>query len=167
MSNNPIKIKRPDNNRMCKIGFHVVRGHYRACKSGTKTWVDSHLRKNRIRRTMYLEENLLFVYWNKTRNYGKINGVKGYPPHHELDSVIQFWIDYWKEQGEQFPKGLTPLHIKALIAVESSFRPTARPKTSSARGLMQVLATARRALKGTANTQNNEVRNNYIDVSAE
>ena len=24
---------------MCKPGFHVVRGHYRTCQSGTKTWV--------------------------------------------------------------------------------------------------------------------------------
>lgn len=34
-----------------------------------------------------------------------------------------------------FPKALTPLHIKTLIAVESSFRSKARPKTSSSVGV--------------------------------
>ncbi len=164
---NVINIKKPNKNKMCNIGFHVVKGHYRVCQSGTSTWVDTHFRKNRKHKEMYLEENLLFLYWNNKKRYQNINIIKGYPPHHELDAVIQFWLDYWKKQGVRFPKGLTLLHIKALIAVESSFRPNARPKTSTARGLMQVLSTARTALRGTSNTRNNEVRNNYIDVSPE
>ncbi len=160
-----INIKKPNKNKMCDVGFHVVKGHYRVCQSGTKTWVDAHQRKNRGHKEMYLEENLLFIYWKNEKNYRPLNGIKGYSAHHELDSIIQFWLEYWKKQGEKFPKGLTPLHVKALIAVESSFRPKARPKTSSARGLMQVLSTARTALRGTSNTRNNEVRNNYIDIS--
>ena len=51
---------------------------------------------------MYLEENLLFLYWNKERNYGKLKTVIGYPPHHELDEIIQFWLEYWKNQGIKF-----------------------------------------------------------------
>lgn len=160
-----INIKKPNKNKMCDVGFHVVKGHYRVCQSGTKTWVDVHLRKNRGRKTMYLEENLLFLYWNNRMKYQNINAIKGYSPHHELDPIIQFWLDYWKGRGEKFPTGLTPLHIKALIAVESSFRPNARPRTSSARGLMQLLNGARSSLKGTKNTRDNEVKNNHIYVS--
>lgn len=102
---------------------------------------------------------------NNEKRYNKINGIKGFPGHHELDAIIQFWLDYWKENGVRFPTGLTPLHIKALIAVESSFCPKARPRTSSAVGLMQLLKGARSALRGTKNTRNNEVRNNYISVT--
>jgi len=103
---------------MCDVGFHVVKGHYRVCQSGTKTWVDAHTRKNRGRRRIFLEENLLYIYWNNKKRYKKINTIKGYPPHHEVDTVIQFWLEYWRGQGIKFPKGLTPLHIKALIAKE-------------------------------------------------
>lgn len=160
-----IKIKRPKNNEICPVGYHVVKGHYRDCSSGTKTWVDAHLRKNRGKKSMLLEENIHFLYWNNEKKYKKINGIKGFSTHHELDPIIQFWLNYWKEKGVKFPKGLAPLHIKALIAVESSFRPKARPKTSSAVGLMQLLKGARSALRGSKNTRNNEVRNNYISVT--
>jgi len=165
--NAEIKIVRPKNDEMCDLGYHVVSGHNRVCGSGTKTWVDTHLRKNRSKRIMHLKENLLFLYWNSSHKYQNIGRIKGYPAHNELDSIIQFWLDYWKQNGENFPDGLTALHVKALIAVESSFNPNARPKTSSARGLMQVLDTARNALRGTSNVKNNEVRSNYIDVTAE
>ena len=61
MSNkNYIRIERPDDSKMCELGYHVVSGHYRVCQSGTKTWVDTHIRKNRGKLIMYLEENLLF-----------------------------------------------------------------------------------------------------------
>lgn len=162
---NLIKITKPSKTKMCEPGFHVVRGHHRVCHSGTKTWVDAHIRKNRGRKAMYLKENLLFIYWNNKKIYGKLRKVYGFPPHHELDIPIQFWLNYWKSKGVKFPAGLKPLHIKILIAIESSFRPKARPKTSSAIGLMQLLKGARSALKGTENVKNNEVRNNYISVS--
>lgn len=160
-----IKIEKPDNSKMCDLGYHVVNGHYRVCQSGTKTWVDTHLRKNRGKKVMYLEENLLFLYWNNKNNYEKINAVKGFPPYHELDPVIQFWLDYWKEQGIKFPEGLTPLHIKVLIAIESSFSVTARPKTTSAVGLMQILKGARNALNGTLYIKSNEVKDYHIYVT--
>src|SRR3989339_70392 len=168
MSNkNYIRIERPDDSKMCELGYHVVSGHYRVCQSGTKTWVDTHIRKNRGKLIMYLEENLLFLYWNNSKKYQTIGGIKGYSAYNELDSIIQFWLDYWKQNGENFPDGLTALHVKALIAVESSFNPNARPKTSSARGLMQILDTARNTLRGTSNVKNNEIRSNYIEVTAE
>ena len=63
-----IQIKRPRKTEICPVGYHVVRGHHRICKSGIVTWVDTHLRKNRGRKTMYLSENLLYLYWNSKKN---------------------------------------------------------------------------------------------------
>ena len=160
-----IKIVKPARSEICPIGYHVVRGHYRICQSGTVTWVDAHIRRNRGKKTMYLYENLLHLYWNNKKKYPKLNAIKGFPGYHELDPIIQFWLEYWKSKGVKFPKGLTPLHIKALIAVESSFRPNVSPKTSSAIGLMQLLKGVNSALRGTKNIRNNEVKDNYISVS--
>ena len=115
---------------------------------------------------MYLFENLLFYYWNSDKNFPKINAIKGFPGHHNLDNVIQFWLHYWRSKRVKFPEGLEPLHIKALIAAESSFNPKARARTSSATGLMQVLKTALMRLKGIEKNNWREVRNNYIRVSS-
>ena len=115
---------------------------------------------------MHLFENLQFLYWHKTKKYPKINAIKGFPGHHNLDDVIQFWLHYWPSNRVNFPEGLQPLHIKALIAVESSFNPKAKARTTSATGLMQVLKTALRGLKGVENNNWREVRNNYIRVSS-
>ena len=166
MSNqSSIKIERPDDSKICELGYHVVSGHPRVCKSGTSTWVDDHIRKNRSKKLMYLEENLLFLFWNNKNTYEIINAVKGFPPYHEIDPIIQFWLDYWREQGIKFPEDLTPLHIKVLIAIESSFNVTARPKTTSAVGLMQILKGARNSLAGTLDVKNNEVKDHHVYVT--
>jgi hypothetical protein len=166
MSNtSSIKIERPDDNKMCELGYHVVNGHTRVCKSGTSTWVDTHIRKNRSKKFMYLEENLLFFFWNNIKTYKTINAAKGFPPYHELDPIIQFWLDYWREQGIKLPVGITPLHIKVLIAIESSFNVIARPKTTTAVGLMQILNGARNSLAGTLDVKNNEVKDYHVYVT--
>ena len=162
---NSINIERPDDSKMCELGNHIVSGHNRICKSGTSTWVDTHMRKNRGKKLMYLEENLLFLFWNNKKTYEKINAVKGFPPYHEIDSIIQFWLDYWRDQGIKLPEDLTPLHIKVLIAVESSFNVTARPKTTSAVGFMQILKGARNSLTGTSDVKNNEVKDHHVYVT--
>ena len=161
-----IKLHRPKHYEMCPLFYHVVKGHRRRCASGTTTWVDAHRRLNRGELVMYLSENLQFYYWNNIKKYPKINAIKGFPGHHNLDSVIHFWLDYWRSNRVKFPAGLEPLHIKALIAVESSFNPKARAKTSSATGLTQVLKTGLRALRGEGTKTSREVRNNFIRVSS-
>lgn len=110
-----IKVNKPPKSEMCPVGFHVVHGHARICKSGTRTWVDTHLRKNRGRKTMYLSENFLHLYWSNNKKYPKLTAIKSFDGYHELDSIIQFWLEYWKSQGVNFPKGLTPLHKKPLL----------------------------------------------------
>jgi hypothetical protein len=74
---------------MCPVGCHVVRGHVRVCKSGTRTWVDTHIRKNRSRRTMHFSENILHLYWNNKKKYPKLKAKKPFEGYHELDSIIQ------------------------------------------------------------------------------
>jgi hypothetical protein len=77
---------------------------------------------------------------NGDREYPNLGKVKGYGEFPELDFVIQFWLNFWKEQGLKFPEDLDPFLIKAIIAVESRFIPAVRTKISgsSATGLMQV-----------------------------
>ncbi len=75
---------------------------------------------------------------------GAIKGFKDFP---ELDSVIQFWLQYWKEFGLSFPSDIDPLVIKAIIAKESSFRPKASAKGSTAYGLMQITDKTRRDIR--------------------
>jgi hypothetical protein len=144
-----IKMQKPSKSEMCPVGYHAVRGHYRHCKSCTRTWVDAHIRKNPGSKKMYLPENLLYIFWNSKKNYGKLNAINGFPPHHELDGIIQFWLEYWTSRFKLFPK-IDPLLIKALIALESSFNPKADPKVSHsfAYGLMQIVDTARKSLTG-------------------
>lgn len=160
-----IEVKRPKKSEMCPVGYHVVKGHSRTCHSGTKTWVDAHIRRNRGKRSLYLSENLLFLYWNNEKKYPKLKAIKGYPGHHNLDPIIQFWLNYWKKQGVKFPQGFTPLHVKAIIAAESGFRPKIRAKTSTATGLMQVLKSSIGPLKGRKNKKWREVRNQYVSIA--
>lgn len=160
-----IKITKPNKNSICPLGSHVVRGHYRICKSGTRTWVDAHIRRNRGKKVMLLSENLLYLYWNNKKTFKKVKAVKGFPPYHELDPIIHFWLNYWKSQGLKFPEGLTPLHIKCLIAVESSFRPRIRAKSSTAMGLMQLLSPTLQRLKGIKKNNYREVKDQYVSLS--
>ncbi|MBP5296290.1 MAG: lytic transglycosylase domain-containing protein [Bacteriovoracaceae bacterium] len=157
----------PDSTLMCPLGRHVVEGHWRVCANGKVTWVRPHTRRNRGKRpNVYLEENLLYLYWNRNKNYPPLNAIKGFPPHHELDPIIQFWLDYWKNKGVPFPEDLTPLHIKAIIAVESSFRNDARPDhdKSTAIGLMQLLRSTQSFLDGSGS---NEIEDHLIQLNPE
>ncbi len=154
---------------MCPPGFHVVHGHERTCHSGTKTWVDTHIRKNRgsIPKILLIE-NVHHLYWGARVKHDSIGKVDGFPENSELDAVIQFWLGYWKEQGLKFPAGLEPLLIKTMIAIESSFDPSAKTKVkgSSATGLMQVTDETRRILSGRLNNKGyRELKSNYLEIS--
>ncbi len=43
-------VRQPKKSEMCPVGSHIVRGYYRVCESGTRTWVDTHARINRGRK---------------------------------------------------------------------------------------------------------------------
>ncbi len=151
---------------MAPPGSHVVKRQARVSKGGIKYFVKAHLRKNRGKKVVLLPENLLYLYWHGDHDYPSLGKVKGYNEFSELDSVVQFWLDFWKEQGLKFPKNLDPLLIKVIIAVESRFRPAVRTKISgsSATGLMQVTNTTRADLNGKSEASKTNLRDNYLDL---
>ena len=155
-------LKKPPASSMCQVGFHVVQGHERHCASGTVSWVDAHVRRNPKKSSAgYLPENLLYLYWNNTKKFKKLPDIPKFKGRDEYDDAIQFWIDYWKQQGLPFPDDLDPLMIKAMIAIESDFNANAKNPTSSAGGLLQVTNTAMRTLHGIPD------KNGWVDVKKE
>jgi hypothetical protein len=165
------EIKKPQTSEMCPPGFHVVHAHERVCHSGTKTWVDAHVRKNRGKiNPGLLVENLHYLFWNTKKKFPPLNPIFGFKQGAEYDSLIQFWLIYWKSEGVQFPDDLDPLVIKTLIAIESSFNPKAKSKDpkSTASGLMQVTDQSLRVLGGFPNKAKwIEAREHLIHVTRE
>lgn len=159
-------IRRPRTLKMAPPGFHVVKRHAKISENGIKYFVKAHLRKNRGKQAILLPENILYLYWHGDQDYPPLGAVDGFSEYPELDSVIQFWQNYWKEQGLLFPKDLTPFHIKVLIAKESSFRTKADPgvSESSAYGLMQITNTTRQDLRGETRNNTMSLRDYYVDL---
>ncbi len=143
-------ISRPATMKMAPPGSHVVARQARISKKGIKYFAKAHIRKNRGKTIVLLPENLLYLYWHGDHEYPALGKVKGYAEFSELDSVIQFWLSFWKDDGFKFPEDLDPFLIKVIIAIESRFRPAVRTKIagSSATGLMQVTNTTRKDLNG-------------------
>jgi hypothetical protein len=131
-------IKRPSTMKMAPPGYHVVSRQARISKTGIKYYVKAHVRKNRGKKIVLLPEKILYLYWHGDTDYPSLGPIKGFMDFPELDSVIQFWLQYWKEFGLSFPSDIDPLVIKAIIANEFSFRPKASAKGSTAYGLMQI-----------------------------
>lgn len=165
------ELQKPASSKMCPPGYHVVRGHERVCHSGTKTWVDAHFRKNRSKlRPGLLSENIHYLYWHSKKKYPQLPRIETYNKGDEYDPFIQFWLEYWKEQGVLFPSDLHALMIKALISVESGFNPIAESKDpkSTASGLMQVTNQMVRVLSGLPNKNGYiEVRKNLVHIKYE
>jgi hypothetical protein len=110
-----------------------------------------------------------YLFWNSKNKYPKLNSVDGFPANSEIDPVIQFWLDYWKDQGLSFP-ATDPLLIKSLMAIESRFNPNvvSKVKGSSATGLMQVTDQTRRILSGGPDKDGfREIRKQMIRISKE
>jgi len=82
--------------------------------------------------------------------------------------VIQFWLEYWKDQGLKFPAELDPLFVKTIIAIESTFDPNVKTKIkgSSATGLMQITDETRGVLSGRPDkTGYREMKSSYLEIS--
>jgi|GEM_PF-514972 len=162
-------IKKPPELKMAPPGSHVVKRHIRISEHGIKYFVKAHIRKNPGKKTILMPENLLFLYWHGDRNFPHLGTVKGFDEYPELDSVVQFWLQFWQEQGLPFPPGLDPFLIKVLIAKESSFRPKVKTKVSgsSATGLMQLLQSTLYRLEGVPKNNYVEVNDNYLRLTLE
>ena len=142
-------LKRPPTLKMAPPGHHVVERQAKISKNGIRYFVKAHRRKNRGKKIVLLPENILYLYWHGDQEYPRLGTIKGFAEYPELDSVIQFWLQYWQDAGLPFPKDLDPFIFKVMIAVESSFRSKADPrvKGSSAYGLMQITNQTRRDAK--------------------
>ena len=126
----------------CKPGYHYVQQHFRISKNGIKHVVDAHCRKNpKHKKNFLFASNLNYIFYHESNKfkYHRLNKIKGYSDNGQYDKLIQFWLQHWESKGLIKDK-IDPLLIKAIIAVESSFREkiiTSMPN-SSATGLMQV-----------------------------
>jgi hypothetical protein len=162
------KLKRPNSSEMCPPGFHIVHGHKRTCHSGLVTWVDTHLRHNRGMLYDLRKENLLYLFWNNEKTFPQLKRIVGFKQDDgELDSVVQFWLQYWKDQGLKVSE-IDPVLLKSLIAIESGFDPNATSKESTAFGLMQITSQARRVMNGTPDSNGyREMRSDFVAVSKE
>ncbi len=138
----------------------------RISKNGIKYFVKAHIRKNRGKKVVLLPENLLYLYRHGDREHPNLGKVKGHGEFPELDSIIQFWLNFWKEQGLEFPEDLDPFLIKVIIAIESGFRPTVRTKIpgSSATGLMQITNQTREGLNGKSEKSQHALRDSFLDL---
>jgi hypothetical protein len=141
-------VKHPPLMTMTAPGYHVVKTHVRISSLGIKYTVKAHVRKNRRQIIKLLPENLLYLFWISDHDYPPLGSVKGFQEYPEIDNIIQFWLEYWKNAGLPFPPKMDSFIIKVIIAAESSFKPTAKARGSSARGLMQLLSTTLNRLSG-------------------
>lgn len=165
-----MNLKRPKDSEMCEPGYHIVRTYQKTNSHGKTFLVERHLCKNPGKHGEILQiENLLYLFWHSKQKFSDLNAIKGFPANSEIDPVIQFWMDYWREQDLAFPDA-DPLLIKAMIAVESGFNPLAKTKVkgSSAFGLMQVTDRARRILSGSTNADGYiELKPPFVWISKE
>lgn len=159
-------ISRPATMKMAPPGSHVVARQARFSKNGIKYFVKAHIRKNRGKKVVLLPENLLYLHWHGDHEYPALGKVKGYAEFPEFDSVIQFWLNFWKDEGLKFPEDLDPFLIKVIIAIESRFRPAVRTKIpgSSATGLMQVTNKTREDLNGKSKESKHALRDSFLDL---
>jgi len=153
----------------CEPGYHFVKEHLRVGNSGKRHIVSAHCRKNSKSKKKFLYKSNLDYLYQKLKGrykYKRLNKIKGYPQDKgQYDDLIQFWLNYWKEQG-LINEDIDPLLVKAIIAVESSFRERVITKMpgSSATGLMQLLVTTMEIL---AQKRGKEIGRAMIEISQE
>jgi hypothetical protein len=159
-------VKRPRTLKMAPPGHHVVKKHLKVSVTGVKYYVKAHLRKNRGSKYILLPENILYLYWHGEHDSERLGRVLGYPEYPEFDSVIHFWLNFWKEMGLTLPKDFDPFLVKVIIAVESSFRIKADPRSriSSAYGIMQITNWTRNDLKGVRRKGKMSLQDHYLDL---
>jgi hypothetical protein len=153
---------------ICKPGSHRVKKHYRISANGKKHAVEEHCRLNSKKKSAILySSNLDYLFINKKKKYARLKKIKGYKDFGLYDEMIQFWLDYWKSKNE-ISFNIDPMLIKAIIAVESSFRDKVITKTvgSSATGLMQITKNTMKWLAGKPQRNGHiQVHKNQVDIN--
>lgn len=137
--------------------------------NGIKHVVENHCRKNPKSKEDFLYKSNLDYIYEKFKNrykYKKLSKIKGYPQDKgQYDEIIQFWLNYWKDEG-LINEDIDPMLIKAIIAAESSFREKIITAIagSSATGLMQLTKTTMNIL---SKKISNEVTKSNIQINQE
>lgn len=153
----------------CKPGYHYVRSHRRLNEDGSKSAVAAHCRRNSGAKAKHLfATNLDYLFRELKDTYPakKLKRIKGFDDQGQYDEVVQFWLDYWKDQ-KLIDFDIDPLLIKAVIAVESSFKEQVITKlpNSSATGLMQVTKSTMTILARRG--EHREIRSFPVEITQE
>ncbi|MGK5084131.1 transglycosylase SLT domain-containing protein [Bdellovibrionota bacterium FG-1] len=156
--------------RLCPIGQHYRKAHSQrpyTRRDGTlvsgshhrATCADNPSGLDQI----YSEELTIIAerYFSTLSGLPKADSL-GFERGNDFDPYIRGWTRYWNEVlGEKDP--LDPDLVKALIATESRFNPTAMPPGKNprrARGLMQITSKTREILSD----ESGELKNSLVNV---
>lgn len=155
--------------RSCPIGQHWVKRHDRHLRTGTLVDRDGHCRRSPKGKDLlsgdeirYFPEQELFLRASVKASPITLN----FPNGTEFDALINGWTAYWNHVFKPSDP-LHPNHVKALIATESGFKPTAINRTNPkkigpARGLLQITEATARALKPSSK----ELRNHFVQTGS-
>ncbi len=155
--------------RTCPLGEHWVIRHLRQKKSLED--VDGHCRKNPTGKDIIKGDEIDQIAQSQIFKNVQIKTAQGILNDAEnsdiYNDLIAGWTAFWNYQL----KATTPLHpsyVKALIATESTFNPSAiNPKNSKkigpARGIMQVTVDTQSRLSG----DRKELRDHFVILTDE
>jgi hypothetical protein len=158
--------------RLCPYGEHWVKTHSmrvppsKTYPGGYTTIRHEHCARNPSGKDQLYPDEILEM------SEKHFNDIKQQPCSLELgfkdtgnqfDHLIAGWTQYWNDIFK--PKALlTPNIVKALIASESGFNPNRlanKKNSNSARGLMQVLNTTRKAL----GDEKGDLKDHYLTIT--
>lgn len=161
---NPEMIRKRTPWRVCPLGQYWVSRHDRPYPSGISD-VDGYCRSYKKNKDILFFDEIRLIEKTKLFNEAlQPNPFKSKPDWgKEYDKKIAGWVRYWNETLELKNK-IDPNLIKALIASESSFNPSAytknTPKSKQARGLIQIIPETRRILGNI----NGELKDHFVDA---
>ncbi|MFY7994348.1 MAG: transglycosylase SLT domain-containing protein [Bacteriovoracaceae bacterium] len=156
--------------RVCPIGYHWVNQHNRQKKNLED--VDPHCRRNPSNKDLIKSDEIDFIsqtdiFLNPPVKVSKKSmGLDGLSldKQNQYDDYISGWTAYWNHIFK-LEKPLHPNYVKELIASESTFNSKAMaknndPKKGWARGLMQIIESTVREMKG----KDKDYRDNFVDL---
>jgi hypothetical protein len=160
-------IKEFNSWRVCPVGEHWVSRHLRQRENLED--VDGHCRKNRSGKNLIKADEIKKI--SQSKKFKEVTTkaneaiIKNSEFSNTYNEIINGWVAFWNDQFHVEPP-LHPNHVKALIASESTFNPTAintknSPKKGPARGLMQITEETQRYLAG----DKNELKDHLVILS--
>jgi hypothetical protein len=148
--------------RLCPFGEHWVSEHPRVSKSGARTIVDGHCRKNIKNKDVIYAEELIEIAKRHFKNtkVKPLSNSLGFPDGNSFDELIGGWCEYWNDTLKPKIK-LDPNIVKVLIATESGFVPRPIvPKGHTAIGLLQLMPKTIKYLS----SRSKELKDHYVEI---